>query len=104
MSIAILNESGFASWAELFRQYNEFHHKIVPTSQYQKTFARILSNDDDLHASIIRDDQDNEKIVGLSHYITYSSTSHEKKCCPMMGMLSLNRRTTGVEIKRLSRR
>lgn len=86
MSVTALKESDFASWATLLRRYHEFNKMDVSESENQKTFSRILSNNGDLYALVIRDHQDATKLLGLSHYITYSNTTG-KRFCQMNGML-----------------
>ncbi len=86
MSVDALQESDFLDWAEIWRQYLEYNGgNSVPEQQYKNTFSRILAEDGDIHALVVRDPE-TSKIVGLSHFTILPTPWSERSLCHMNGM------------------
>lgn len=85
MSVSVLNQSDFHEWSNIWAQYLATNNTTLPAEQHQNTFSRILANDGDINAIIIRDEATNE-ILGLSHFVLQPSVWTQNKICHLSGM------------------
>ena len=92
--ITAIEESDFAEWARLFRGYIA----TLPDEQYEKTFKRLIAPMTDLHGLVLRDSEDNSRLIGLAHYFPHQSTWSERKVMHLNGeSLSLKAFPMGVQ-------
>lgn len=75
MEITQLREEDFDDWASVWKLYLEFYHTSLPEEQYRKTFSRIIDQEKDLNALVVRDLAG--KILGLAHFFTTASAWSE---------------------------
>ena len=85
MSISTLQDSDYIEWSALFRQLLDLNNAKLPESQYQNTFSRMVAEDGDLYALVLRD-INSGKMLGFSHYMIMPSHMSEQHNCHLSGM------------------
>ncbi|KAL0488220.1 sulfite oxidase [Acrasis kona] len=78
MSVFRLKDEDYQEWAEMWRLYLEFYNTTLPESQYHDTWSRIMADDGDLGAFVLKEEG---RIVGLAHYLFHASSWTSKRLC-----------------------
>ena len=64
------------AWAELFRSYNMFYERVLPTPDIDRAWQEI-QNDRVLHGLAAKLDGE---VVGIAHFLTHASTTSADVC------------------------
>ncbi len=65
-----------AAWEELFRGYNTFYERVLPTQDTARAWQEI-QHDRILHGLAAKLDG---KVVGIAHFLTHASTTSADVC------------------------
>ncbi|KAH8653759.1 acyl-CoA N-acyltransferase [Xylariales sp. PMI_506] len=76
--VSKLTAADFNEWSALFRAYIDFYETTIPDEQYPKTFKRLLDEQSDLHALVLRQGGSDGKMVGIAHFLPQQSPWSEQ--------------------------
>jgi hypothetical protein len=87
--ITPIKESDFDEWERLFRLYIDFYKATLPDTQYRNTFDRLLDPTKDLYGLVLRDSEDESKLLGLAHFYPHQTPWSEKQVLHLNGTLTV---------------
>jgi GNAT superfamily N-acetyltransferase len=71
-----LSSTDYQQWLGLWNQYLVFYKHTLPLSQTDLTFARLITEDSDLHGLVL---EEQGVLFGIAHFSFTSSTWDENK-------------------------
>lgn len=84
--ITAIEEADYEEWEKLFRAYIKFYETSIPDDQYRKTFARLRDPQKDLYGLVLRQSNDERKLLGLAQFLPHSSPWDERQIMLFNGM------------------
>lgn len=76
----------YDEWEVLFRAYIEFYNSSLPDEQYRKTFERIIDEENDLNALVLRHNVDGKDVlIGIAHFFPQQTAWREEKALHLNG-------------------
>lgn len=76
IEITKLQKSDRAAWEKLARGYNAFYETVLPDSDYDRAWQRLLA-DDEIHGLGARLD---DRLVGIAHFLFHSNIWRAEVC------------------------
>jgi GNAT superfamily N-acetyltransferase len=76
IEITKLQKSDRAAWEKLARGYNAFYETVLPDSDYDRAWQRLLA-DDEIHGLGARLD---DRLVGIAHFLFHSNICRAEVC------------------------
>lgn len=78
--------SDYDEWEVLFRAYIKFYDTSIPDEQYRKTFERIIDEENDLDALVLRHNTDGKNaLIGIAHFFPQQTAWREEKALHLNG-------------------
>lgn len=82
--------SDYDQWEALFRAYIAFYKSTIPESQYRATFNRLIDPKGDIDGLVLRDPEDETKIIGIAHFYSHQTPWSEGRIMHFNGMYLLS--------------
>jgi len=74
-----------AEWDKLWRGYNDFYERTIPTAVTDATWSRFFDADEPMHALVA---ESGGQLVGLVHFIFHRSTSLDGPTCYLQDLFT----------------
>lgn len=78
MQLRILKSHDYSQWLNLWNNYQVFYQVKLDDAVTEITFSRLLNEEEDMYCLVI---EDQEKLIGLVHFIFHRSTWTEGNYC-----------------------
>jgi len=76
IGITKLQKSDRAAWGRLARGYNDFYETVLPDSDYERAWGRLLAGKE-IHGLAARHDG---RLVGIAHFLFHSNIWRDEVC------------------------